>query len=190
MGASFIDYIIADKIVAPEECKHDLTENVVHLPDCYQVNDSRREISDRIFTRREFGLPDDRFVFCCFNNSYKIPPDTFDGWMRILKAVPGSVLWLPEDNPAVAKNLRREAVARGVDGDRLVFAMRMSLAEHLARHRLADLFIDTLPCNAHTTASDALWAGLPLLTCMGKSVAGRVAASLLQAVGLPELVTS
>src|SRR5262249_42315050 len=134
------------------------------------------------------GLPDSGFVFCCFNNSYKILPDTFAIWMRLLKAVEGSVLWLLEDNPTAAKNLRREADARGVDPTRLIFAPRAPLDEHLARHRLADLFLDTLPYNAHTTASDAVWAGLPVLTCPGTSFASRVATSLLCTIGLPDLV--
>jgi predicted O-linked N-acetylglucosamine transferase (SPINDLY family) len=134
-------------------------------------------------------LPDDGFIFCCFNNSYKIAPEVFDVWMRLLDRVDSSVLWLIEDNAAAAHNLRREANRRGIEPERLVFAPRVSPAEHLARHRLADLFVDTLPYNAHTTASDALWAGVPLLTCLGSTFPGRVAASLLQAVGLPELIT-
>ena len=135
------------------------------------------------------GLPDTGFVFCCFNNNYKTTPDIFDQWMRMLKQVEGSVLWLLEDNAAAAKNLKSEAAARGVSAERLIFATRLPLDEHLARHRLADLFLDTLPYNAHTTASDALWAGLPVLTCLGETFSGRVAASLLNAIGLPELVT-
>jgi predicted O-linked N-acetylglucosamine transferase (SPINDLY family) len=134
-------------------------------------------------------LPERGFVFACFNNNHKITPDFFDVWMRVLRATPNSVLWLREDNHWAADNLRREAHARGVAPDRLVFAARCAVPEHLARHRLADLFLDTLPCNAHTTASDALWAGLPVLTCAGHSFAARVAGSLLHAVGLPELVT-
>jgi predicted O-linked N-acetylglucosamine transferase (SPINDLY family) len=188
IGAPYIDYIVADRTLIPEESQSYYTEKIVYLPNCYQVNDSRREISDRVFTRQEFGLPEDGFVFCCFNNNYKIVPAIFDCWMRILDSVDGSVLWLLEDNPAAAKNLRREAASRQVDSSRLVFAKRMSPADHLARHRLADLFIDTVPCNAHTTMSDALWAGLPALTLLGKSFAGRVAASLLNAVDLPELI--
>ena len=188
-GARYMDYVIADKVVLPPEAQVHFTEKVVYLPHSYQVNDSRRKISDRIFTREELGLPAAGFVFCCFNNNYKIMPPVFDSWMRILQAVPESVLWLLEDNPAVPGNLRREAKARGVSEERLVFAARMPLDEHLARHRCADLFLDTLPYNAHTTASDALWAGLPVLTCQGTSFAGRVASSLLEAVGLHELVT-
>jgi predicted O-linked N-acetylglucosamine transferase (SPINDLY family) len=139
--------------------------------------------------RAAAGLPESGFVFCCFNNNFKILPEVFDIWMRLLRAVDGSVLWLLEDNPAAARNLRREAEARGVSHQRLVFAPRVDLEVHLARHRLADLFLDTLPYTAHTTASDALWAGLPVLTRIGSTFAGRVAASLLLAIGLPELIT-
>lgn len=189
MGSNYMDYVIADRIVIPEDRQSDYTEKVVLLPHCYQVNDSHRMISTRVYSKQEFDLPESGFVFCCFNQAYKIQPATFDGWMRILAAVEGSVLWLMDDNPAATLNLRKEAEVRGIDGRRLVFARRLPLDEHLARHRLADLFIDTLPYNAHTTASDALWAGLPILTCMGRSFASRVAASLLNAIGLPELVT-
>src|SRR6202522_2228201 len=187
MGAPYIDYIVADPILIPPESREHYTEKIVYLPNSYQVNDRKRRISDKEITRAELGLPPTGFVFCCFNNNFKITPNTFDGWMRILKQVEGSVLWLLEDNETAANNLRREAEARGVEPARLVFARRMPLPEHLARHRAADLFIDTLPYNAHTTASDALWAGLPVLTRIGESFAGRVAASLLNAVGLPEL---
>jgi len=189
-GAGYMDYVVADRVVIPPEARDHFAEKVVYMPHSYQANDSHREISDRSFAREELGLPATGFVFCCFNNNFKILPPTFDGWMRILRAVEGSVLWLFEDNPLAAANLRRHAAARGVSADRLVFASRMPRDEHLARHRLADLFLDTLPYNAHTTASDALWAGLPVLTRMGASFASRVAASLLYAVGLPELVTS
>jgi protein O-GlcNAc transferase len=188
MGVPYIHYVIADRTVIPPDHQGDYSEAVVYLPDTYQVNDSTRRISERTITREECGLPAEGFVFCCFNNNYKILPASFDGWMRILGAVEGSVLWLLEDNAIAAANLRREAEARGIAGERLVFAQRMALDEHLARHRLADLFLDTLPYNAHTTASDALWAGLPVLTCLGKSFASRVAASLLRAIGLPELI--
>lgn len=190
MGVDYIDYIIADKTIIPVEQQANYSEEVVYLPHSYQVNDSRRRISDRQFTKEELGLAEKGFVFCCFNNNYKILPTTFDGWMRILQTVEGSVLWLLEDNATAAANLRKEAERRGVENSRLVFARRMPLDEHLARHRHADLFIDTLPCNAHTTASDALWAGLPVLTCTGQSFASRVAASLLNAIDMPELITS
>ena len=189
MGAEFIDYIIADNTVAPFEHQSFYTEKIVHLPNCYQVNDTKRKIAERTPTRQEAGLPETGFVFCCFNNNWKITPDVFGVWMRLLHAVEGSVLWLFGDNESAERNLRTEAQARGIDPARLVFARRLPLDEHLARHRLADLFLDTLPCNAHTTASDALWAGLPVLTREGTAFAGRVAASLLYAVGLPELVT-
>jgi predicted O-linked N-acetylglucosamine transferase (SPINDLY family) len=188
MGASFIDYVIADKIVLPFDQQRFYSEKIIQLPECYQVNDSRRKIADRTPTRRESGLPDDGFVFCCFNNDYKITAPVFDVWMRLLQAVKRSVLWLLGDSASAQSNLRKEAAARGIDPARLVFAGRLPLEDHLARHRLAELFLDTLPINAHTTASDALWAGLPLVTCCGESFAGRVAASLLNAVGLPELV--
>lgn len=189
MGASYIDYIIADELVIPPSDHACYAERIVYLPDCYQVNDSRRSIAEQTPSRTDWGLPERGFVYCCFNNNYKITPDIFDIWMRLLSRVPGSVLWLLEDNTTAAQNLRREAQRRGVAPERLVFAQRIDLPEHLARQRRADLFLDTLPVNAHTTASDALWAGLPLLTCKGRAFAGRVAASLLQTVGLPELVT-
>jgi len=189
MGSIFYDFIIADKIVVPHDEQTNYSEKLVYIPNSYQINDSKRIISDRVFTRKELGLPERGFVYCCFNNNYKILPNVFNIWMRILKAVDGSILWLLEDNRYAADNLRKEAEARGVNSERLVFAPRMKLDDHLARHKLADLFIDTLPYNAHTTASDALWAGLPVLTCEGKSFASRVAASLLYSIGLPELVT-
>ena len=162
----------------------------MYLPGSYQVNDSKRVIAERIFTRAELGLPETGFVFCCFNNNYKIMPETFDSWMRILSRVDGSVLWLLQDNEGAAGNLRAEAVKRNVDPRRLVFARRMPLEEHLARHRAAGLFLDTRPYNAHTTASDALWAELPVLTCIGNSFPARVAASLLTALDMPELIAT
>ena len=189
MAASYIDYIVADHTLIPASARHHYSEKIVYMPNSYQANDSKRSISDKRFTRHELGLPENTFVFACFNNNYKILPKTFDSWMKILKAVSGSVLWLLETNSFVASNLKKEAAKREVDPDRLIFAKSMPLPDHLARHRQADLFIDTLPYNAHTTASDALWAGLPVLTLMGESFAGRVAASLLKAVQLPELMT-
>ncbi|HMH18234.1 MAG TPA: hypothetical protein VK572_08810, partial [Burkholderiales bacterium] len=189
MGAGFIDYILADEFILPPQHQGFYTEKAVYLPGSYQVNDSKKRIAERAPTRAEAGLPQEGFVFCCFNISYKIQPPMFDIWMRLLCLAPGSVLWLLRDNALAEENLRKEARARGVEPHRLVFASRMKLDEHLARHRLADLFLDTLPYNAHTTASDALWAGLPVLTCAGGAFAGRVAGSLLHAVGLPELVT-
>jgi len=190
MGAEYIDYIIADPTLIPSKSQQHYSEKVVYLPNSYQVNDRKRVIADKVFTRKELGLPKEGFVFCCFNNIYKITPSTFDGWVRILKAVNGSILWLLEDNPIAVLNLRKEAQFRGLDPNRLVFAKKINSSQHLARHRVADLFIDTLPYNAHTTASDALWAGLPVLTCVGESFASRVAASLLNAIELPELITT
>jgi protein O-GlcNAc transferase len=187
-GAEHMDYVIADRIVLPQQACY--SEKIVHLPDCYMVNDSQRAISSRAPHRAEEGLPGSGFVFCCFNQSYKLLPATFDIWMRLLARVEASVLWLSALNATAAGNLRAQAQARGIDPARLIFARRVaSVADHLARQRLADLFLDTLPYNAHSTASDALWAGLPVLTCLGRTFAGRAAASLLHAVGLPELVT-
>jgi len=190
LGADYMDYIIADRTLISPELQPYYTEKVVYLPNSYQVNDRKRIISERQFTRQELGLPEDGFVFCCFNNNFKILPATFASWMRILKAVEGSVLWLFRDNSSAAENLKKEAENHGISSDRLMFAERMLLSEHLARHRNADLFLDTFPYNAHTTSSDALWTGLPLLTLMGQSFASRVAASLLNAIDLPELITT
>ncbi len=188
-GADFIDYIIADAFVAPMEQQPHFTERIVHLPSCYQPNDRRRQISPTVPSRAACGLPEMGFVFCSFNSAYKITQDVFGIWMRLLDAVPGSVLWLLDADTLAKANLQREAVARGIDPSRLVFAPKLRMQEHLARQRLADLFLDTLPVNAHTTASDALWAGLPVLTCAGRAFIGRVAGSLLHAIGLPELIT-
>jgi len=189
IGAPWLDYIIADAVVLPFSHQAFYSEKIVHLPHCYQANDSTRAIAEQTPTRAEAGLPPDGFVFCCFNAAWKITPEIIDVWMRLLAQVEGSVLWLLEDNAVSPVHLRSAAAARGIDPARLIFAPRLPSAAHLARHRLADLFVDTLPYNAHTTASDALWAGLPLVTCLGEQFDGRVAASLLQAVGLPELVT-
>jgi predicted O-linked N-acetylglucosamine transferase (SPINDLY family) len=188
MGADFMDYIIADAVLIPPTHQHAYSEKVAYLPHCYQPNDRECHIAERQFTREECALPDQGFVFCCFNNNFKIMPETFDSWMRILARAEGSILWLLKDNQASAENLKRHAADRGIDPSRLIFAERMELSDHLARHRLADLFLDTLPYNAHTTASDALWAGLPILTLIGETFASRVAASLLTAVELPELI--
>ena len=184
-GADFIDYVIADPIVLPFEQQPYYTEKIVHLPDCYQVNDSRRRIATQTPTRKAVGLPDTGFVFCCFNNSYKITQEVFAVWMRLLQETEGSVLWLVRDSDAATRNLCAAAQAGGVAPGRLVFADRVPQDQHLARHRLADLFLDTTPYNAHTTASDALWAGLPVLTCTGTTFASRVAASLLNAADVP-----
>lgn len=189
MGADFYDYIVADPIIASLNHQAHFSEKLVHMPLCYQANDRLRPVSERAFSRTELGLPEDGFVFCSFNNNFKIAPATFDVWMRILTTVPGSVLWLLEDNATAGANLRREAARRGVDPARLVFAARAPQADHLARQRAADLFLDTLPYNAHTTATDALWVGLPLLTCRGESFPACVAASILLALGMAELIT-
>lgn len=191
MGAGYYDYMVGDSIVVPESQRACYREKIVYLPHTYLPNDYRsRDLAGRAFGRADFGLPDSGVVFCAFNNGYKINPHGFRKWMEILKAVDGSVLWLTFISAASSDNLRRQAVAVGIDPDRLIFAKRMpSSLDHLARHRLADLFLDAMPYNAHTTACDALWAGLPVVTEIGESFAGRVAASLLNAVGLPELVT-
>jgi predicted O-linked N-acetylglucosamine transferase (SPINDLY family) len=190
MGARFIDYVIADPVVAPlREAAH-FTEKIVELPDCYLATDTTREIPTVDLNRGAVGLPDDGFVFCSFNNNYKITAPVFDRWIALLREVEGSVLWLLRDNAAAEANLRREASTRGIDPARLVFAPRVPPREHLARHELADLFLDTLPFNAHVTATDALWAGLPVLTCAGDTFASRVAASALRAAGVGELITA
>ncbi len=189
MGMEAVDYILGDATITPDAHRGGFVEHIVQLPDCYLPSDRTRRISSVAPSRKEAGLPDSGFVFCCFNNSYKYMPETFDIWMRLLRAVDGSVLWLSQVAPATAVNLKREAQTRGIAPDRLIFASFVARDEdHLARFKLADLFLDTLPYNAHATASDALWAGLPLLTVEGETFPGRVAASLLRAIGLPELV--
>ena len=191
MGASFIDYIVSDRLVIPDGKQDLYAEKVVYLPDSFMGNDGTRKLSERAPNRSEFGLPETGFVFCSFNQSYKIVPEVFGMWMRLLRQLENSVLWLSNTNDTAIRNLQREAQNRGVDPRRLVFAQRVPLnQDHLARHQLADLFLDTLPYNAHASASDALWAGLPVLTCLGETFAGRVAASLLNAIGLPELITT
>jgi protein O-GlcNAc transferase len=189
MGADFIDYIIADPFIAPMGHQRFFDERIVHLPDCYQPNDRMRKAVEPVPTRARCGLPDEAFVFCSFNNAYKITEPIFSVWMRLLSKVPGGVLWLLDANPLARANLQSHAAARGVDPARLVFAPKLPTAEHLARYALADLFLDNLPVNAHTTASEALWCGLPVVTCAGEIFVGRVAGSLLRACGLPELVT-
>lgn len=185
-GAGYMDYILADRIVLPSDQQAFFSEKIIHLPDCYQANDATRLVPPAP-SRAEAGLPETAFVFCCFNNSWKIASPVFAIWMRLLQQVPDSVLWLL-DSPA-SGNLRAEAGKRGVDTSRLVFAPKLPPGLHLARHQLADLFLDTLPYNAHTTCSDALWAGLPVVTCYGQAFHGRVAASLLKAIDMPELIT-
>ena len=189
LGADFIPYIIADPVVLPEELLGYFSECPVYLPDCYQVNDRWQAIADTGVQKSDQGLPEQGFIFCCFNQIQKLEPVMFGVWMRILRRVPDSVLWLYSDSEEAQANLRSTAAAWGIDGERLVFARRLPKDRHLERHRLADLFLDTRLYNAHTNASDALWAGVPVLTCMGEMFPARVAASLLQAVGLPELIT-
>jgi predicted O-linked N-acetylglucosamine transferase (SPINDLY family) len=190
-GDDAMDYIIGDQIVIPNGHENFYSENIVRLPNTYLPTDRTRSIAEDTPSRTEAGLPERGFVFCSFNNSFKITPAIFDVWMRLLKQIEGCVLWLPSLNEIARDNLRREAQARGIAPNRLIFAQRLDKAEdHLARYRLADLFLDTIYYNAHTTAADALWAGLPLITCTGTTFAGRVAASLLNAIGMPELVTT
>lgn len=187
-GEPEIDYLIADKTVVPEDARDGYSERIAYLPNSYLVQ-SARSLPSGLPARADVGLADATFVFCSFNGNYKILPRIFDVWMHLLEKVPGSVLWLLKDNDDAVTNLRREAQHRGVRPERLVFAPRVPIDEHVSRYRAADLFLDSLPCNAHTTAGDALYAGLPLVTCLGETFAGRVAASLLHALGLPELVT-
>lgn len=189
MGADFMDYVIGDRIVLPREYQPFFSEKIVHLPDCYHAVNSERPLENCKTARSEVGLPENGFVFCCFNSHWKINRDDFERWMRLLNAVPGSVLWLKATHDRVKENLSREARASGIDAHRLVFAAEVKFAEHLARHQLADLFLDTNLFNGHTTAIDALWAGLPLVTLKARSFAGRVAASILNALGLSELAT-
>jgi predicted O-linked N-acetylglucosamine transferase (SPINDLY family) len=188
MAAPYIDYLIADETVIPTETRQYYSEQIVDLPGCYLPNDGSRPIAPSQINRSEAGLPEDGFVYCAFGNSWKITPDMFGIWMRLLQAVNGSVLWLIEHSPATTRKLRSEAEARGISADRLVFARHIANAEHLARHKLADLSLDTLPYGAHTTASDSLWAGVPIITCPGAAFAGRVTTSMLLSLGLPELI--
>jgi predicted O-linked N-acetylglucosamine transferase (SPINDLY family) len=190
MSAPFYDYIIADSIIIPNNMEVFYSEKIIFLPNTYQPNDSKKVISFNNLKKQDHGLPINAFVFCSFNNTYKILPEIFDIWLNILKAVPNSVLWLIKDNNIAVSNLRMYAERNGVRSNRLIFANRLKLDEHLARHKFADLFLDTFPYNAHTTASDALWAGLPVLTCQGKSFASRVASSLLVATNLSEFITN
>ena len=189
LGGPFMDYLIADAFVIPPDARQFYSEAVVYLPDCFQANDATRAIGERADRATE-GLPPAAFVFCCFNNSPKLNPGMFDVWMRLLAQVPESVLWLLGAEGTVSENLRREAVARGIAAERVILAGRIPYADHLARLALADLFLDTVPFNAGATASDALWAGLPVLTCAGEAFAARMAGSLLRAIGLPELITT
>ena len=187
MQTKYVDYLIADKVIIPEEMRLFYSEKIIYLPS-YQANDSKREISNKIFNKQEFGINENQFVFGCFNNNYKITPDIFTVWMRILKAVPNSVLFLCTDNILSKNNLRREASSRSIHANRLIFVDRIPPSEYLSRYKIVDLFLDTSPYNAGTTASDALWAGTPVLTFTGETFSSRVAASLLTAIGLPELI--
>jgi predicted O-linked N-acetylglucosamine transferase (SPINDLY family) len=188
MGSDYMDYLLADETIIHQGDEQFYSEKIVRLPS-YQINDRQRVISNKEFTRQDLGLPDQGFVFCCFNNNYKILPATFGSWMNILRATEKSVLFLYAENRWAQANLKEEAEARGIDSQRLIFGEKLSADDYLARYRACDLFLDTSPYNAGTTASDALWAGIPVLTLIGQSFAGRVAASLLNAIGLPELVT-
>ena len=189
MGANFYDYIIADRIVIPENQKNNYLENIIYLPNSYMPQDNKRKISDKLISRNDCGLPNKGFVFCCFNNTFKISDQEFDIWMSLLSRTEKSVLWLLKTNRWAENNLRNMARNRGIDSDRLVFADMLPVDEHLKRLSLADLFLDTFNFNAHTTASDALWSGLPVITKIGKGFAARVGGSLLTSVGLPEMIT-
>jgi protein O-GlcNAc transferase len=188
-GAPYLDYILADDFVIPEDQRRHYSEQVVYLPDTYQANDDRRPLAENAPSRAELGLPEEAFVFCAFNNLYKIMPETFTVWCRLLKEIPGSVLWLVGRSEAARENLIKEAQARGIEPNRLTFAGEVPYAQHLARLTRADLFLDTFPYCAGTTASDALWAGLPIVTRCGESFASRMAGSLLRTSGVPELIT-
>ena len=189
IGANYYDYLIADEIIIPAENQIFYNEKIVYLP-CYQVNDSKREISNRIFTKEELNLPEESFIFCCFNNNYKLTPTIFSSWMRILNSVKNSVLFIYAGNQWVRENLKIEAEKYNISDDRLIFADSIERSDYLARYKVADLFLDTYPYNAGTTASDALWTGLPILTYQGESFASRISSSLLTAVNLPELITT
>jgi protein O-GlcNAc transferase len=189
LGAPWYDYVLTDRFVCPEAAQADFTERFLYLDGCYCPGATRREVA-AAGMRAESGLPAEGLVFCCFNSAFKLLPEVFAVWMRLLAAVPGSLLWLAPGNVAVEANLRREAAACGVDPNRLVFAPRVGLPEHLARHAHADLFLDTFPYNAGATANDALFMGVPVLTCAGDTMSSRVAGSQLRAIGLPDLVTN
>ena len=189
MGTKVFDYIVADHNVIPPENQKNFTEKLIYLPHTYMPTDNTREISSRDISKKEFGLPDDSFVFCCFNNHYKITTEEFDIWMKFLSKIEKSVLWLSKANHVSEANLKKEAIKRNVDSSRIIFAERVPMKDHLARYKFADLFLDTFNYNAHTTASEALWGGLPVITKAGKGFPARVASSLLRAIDLPELIT-
>ena len=190
MGAEYMDYIIADEVIIPKENFDYYSEKVLYLPDCYQANMSQKDISQKKFKRSDFGLPENAFVYCSFNNNYKITPHIFNIWMNMLKEVPNSILWIFKSNETASKNLKKESEARGVDPNRIIFASYLPNEEHLKRISLADLFLDTFPYNAHVTASDAVRMGIPIVTLTGNSFASRVGASILSCVGMKELITS
>jgi predicted O-linked N-acetylglucosamine transferase (SPINDLY family) len=189
MGSQFIDYIIADQKIIPIDLQEDYAEKVIYLPS-YQANDSKKVTPNKCLTREELNLPSEAFIYCCFNNNYKFTPRIFDSWANILSQVEGSVLFLYAETDSVKENLLNEISSRGIDRSRLVFGDRVGVEDYLARYKAADLFLDTSPYNAGTTASDALWVGLPVLTFTGQSFSARMGASLLNAIGLPELVAS
>jgi predicted O-linked N-acetylglucosamine transferase (SPINDLY family) len=189
-GADFIHYTIADENLIPEQYQKYYSEKIIYMPDCFQVNDSKRIMPTDQLTRSELNFPEDRFIFCCFNNSYKINPMMFDVWMKILRKVPNSILWILATEPYSENNLIKEVKKRHIDPSRVIFAQRVKYQQYLSRFKVADLFLDTLPFNAGTTASDALWAGLPVVTCLGDSFSGRMAGSLLKAIDMPELITN
>ena len=188
-GADYMDYIIADEVIIPKESSNNYTEKILYLPDCYQPNIKKREISKKSFKRSDFGLPENSFIYCCFNSNYKITPHIFNIWMNILKAVPNSVLWIYKTNETASKNLIKESKAKGVDPKRIIFASYLPNDEHLKRISFADLFLDTFPCNAHTTASDAVRMCVPIVTLIGKSFASRIASSILNCLDMKELIT-
>jgi predicted O-linked N-acetylglucosamine transferase (SPINDLY family) len=188
MGSKYMDYIIADRVLIPENNQKFYTEKIIYLPNCYQVSDQKRLISKKEFSRKNFNLPENSFVFCCFNNVVKINPEIFELWMKILKNNTKSILWLLSSNIIVINNLKAEAEKRGVNKNRLIFCERLPNEDHLARYKLADLFLDTIPYNAHTTANEALYCGVPVLTLIGDSFASRVGASILNALDIKELI--
>ena len=190
LGCKNIDYLIADQILIPKESQKFYTEKIIYMPDTYQVNDAKKIISNKKFTKVEMNLPKDSFVLCCFNKNYKITPNVFNIWINLLKNINNSVLWLIKDNTQSQENLKKEISNKGIDPNRIIFAERLPMEEHIARQKLADLFIDTFPYTAHTTCSDALRVGLPVITQAGNTFASRVAASLLNAVDLNELITN
>jgi predicted O-linked N-acetylglucosamine transferase (SPINDLY family) len=189
-GINNIDYLIADKILIPEKNKKHFTEKIIYLPNCYQPSDSGRLVIDKKLTRDKFNLKNNEFVFCCFNTAHKINPKIFDSWANILRETDNSVIWLTENNNISQKNLKQEAIIRKIDPERIIFCKRTSSQEHIKRYQLADLFLDTFPYGAHTTANEALFSGLPIVTIIGESFQSRVCSSLLTTIDLKELITN